>query len=67
MKSFQALAVAALVILSFANSIDIVRAGDPDPLQDICVADLKSEGNYFICNIICMSHIEYAISCSYML
>jgi len=43
MKSFPALAFAALVILSYSNSIVIVRAGDPDPLQDICVADLKSE------------------------
>lgn len=45
MKSFQAIggAVAALVILSYANNIVIVRAGDPDPLQDICVADLKSQ------------------------
>ena len=46
MKSFQAIAVAALiVILSYANTIEIVRGGDPDPLQDICVADLKSQGN----------------------
>ena len=45
MKSFVALAVAALVILLFANSIENVRAADPDPLQDICVADLKSKGN----------------------
>jgi len=43
MKSFPALALAALVILSYGNSIFVVRAGDPDPLQDICVADLKSE------------------------
>jgi len=43
MESFLALALAVLVILSYANSIVIVRAGDPDPLQDICVADLKSK------------------------
>jgi hypothetical protein len=54
MKSFPALALAALVILSYANSIFVVRAGDPDPLQDICVADLKSEGNVYTCNMICM-------------
>ena len=45
MKSFVALGVAAPVILLFANSIENVRATDSDPLQDICVADLKSEGN----------------------
>jgi len=40
MKSFQAIVVAAaLVILSYSNSFDIVRAGDPDPLQDICVVE----------------------------
>eukprot|EP00253_Pinus_taeda_P030345 PITA_30345 len=43
MESFPALALAVLVILSYANSIVIVRASDADPLQDICVADLKSE------------------------
>lgn len=42
MESSAALAVAVLVILSCANSIVIVRASDADPLQDICVADLKS-------------------------
>eukprot|EP00253_Pinus_taeda_P034467 PITA_34467 len=42
MESFPALAVAVLVILSYANSIVIVRASDPDPLQDICVADMQS-------------------------
>jgi len=44
MKSFRVLAVAALVILSYANNIFIVRAGDPDPLQDICVADNTTKG-----------------------
>jgi len=43
MKSFPAFAVAALVILSYANSISIVRAGDPDPLQDLCVADTENK------------------------
>jgi len=45
MKSFRVLAVAALVILSYANNIFIVRAGDPDPLQDICVADNTTKVN----------------------
>jgi len=45
MESFPALAVAVIVILSYANSIVIVRASDPDPLQDICVADMQSNGN----------------------
>jgi len=44
MKSFQALAVAALVIISYANTVVIVRAGDSDPLQDFCVADNTSQG-----------------------
>lgn len=43
MESFPALAVAVLMILSYASSIVIVRASDPDPLQDLCVADLKSK------------------------
>eukprot|EP00253_Pinus_taeda_P006424 PITA_06424 len=43
MESFPVLALAVLVILSYSNSFVIVRASDPDPLQDICVADLKSK------------------------
>eukprot|EP00253_Pinus_taeda_P018231 PITA_18231 len=52
MESFPALVVAVLVILSYAaNSIVIVLASDPDPLQDICVADLESKvtANGYLC------------------
>lgn len=41
MKSFLAL---ALVVLVAHNIVNIVRAGDADPLQDVCVADTKSGG-----------------------
>lgn len=57
MESFPALALAVLVILSYANSIVIVRASDADPLQDICVADLKSKGN-----IICLVRLRMYVS-----
>ena len=40
MKSFLALALVVLV----AHNIVIVRAGDADPLQDVCVADTTSGG-----------------------
>jgi len=43
MKSFPALLLA--VVVAAYNIVNIVRAGDPDPLQDLCVADLKSGGN----------------------
>jgi len=53
MKSFKALGFALLVIYSCAYSIVIVCAGDPDPLQDFCVADLKSPVavNGFVCKV----------------
>jgi len=41
MKSFLAL---ALVVLVAHNIVNIVRAGDADPLQDVCVADKTSGG-----------------------
>jgi len=40
MKSFLALALVVLV----AHNVNIVRAGDADPLQDVCVADKTSGG-----------------------
>jgi len=40
MKSIPALLLAVVV----AYNILIVRAGDPDPLQDFCVADNTSQG-----------------------
>jgi quercetin dioxygenase-like cupin family protein len=51
MKSFAVLAVAALVIFSYAINIVIVGAADPDPLQDFCVADLMNpvSVNGFVC------------------
>jgi len=48
MKSFAALAVAALVVISYANNIFIVHAGDSDPLQDFCVADNTSKGMHYV-------------------
>ena len=62
MESFPALALAVLVILSYANSIVIVRASDADPLQDICVADLKSKGN-----IICLVRLRMYVSWSWVI
>jgi hypothetical protein len=35
-------AFAVVVLLSLAAAPPLVVAGDPDMLQDICVADLKS-------------------------
>jgi len=68
MESFPVLAVAVLVILSYSNSIAIVRASDPDPLQDICVADLKSKGNITNVMLLMSIHVmfEQIMKCSYM-